>query len=546
MHPRGALAQLGERRLCKAEVIGSIPIRSTSPPRRCGQAAGKLTGVPSSWVPRAGRDRSLDAVVLAGIVAVAAATRFSWLDLMEFKGDEAQACRLALHVLGFSEPGVGRFFPTEGLISSIGVPNPPLFVYLVSLPLLIVRSPLAAVTAIAAANVTAVGLCYVVGKRCFSRFVGLAGAALWSLAPWAIVFSRKIWAQDLLPICTTLFALELHALLVRRKPSAVFWLLALLAIATQLHFSAWVLAPVVAASLWLGRDIVERRFVGLGIVFAAVLYLPFLVDHAGAIVHASHHKATTHAPDLLARFEAAFRFTLAIVGGDTMSILLGRQSPLARPLSIVAGTAALLGIVLAARSARDPAVRRLRLLFLCWYLLPLTLLTLVPVHDYIHYFIVITPLPFLGLAHVAEMIVRRRAAAGLLALACCLAAFAAIDVRYFSTVIHDGGAPGDYGIAYRYKAEAVAAIVRANPRRAVRVGLDERFQPSRKLRDIRFLLWNARIDSGAVDLPATTGYVFVDRLDTRTPTPRAGTLSFGPLEVRVLPLRAGASASGEP
>jgi hypothetical protein len=32
--PDGALAQLGERRLCKAEVIGSIPIRSTE--RSCG------------------------------------------------------------------------------------------------------------------------------------------------------------------------------------------------------------------------------------------------------------------------------------------------------------------------------------------------------------------------------------------------------------------------------------------------------------------------------------------------------------------------------
>jgi hypothetical protein len=28
MRPRGALAQLGERRLCKPEVTGSIPVRS--------------------------------------------------------------------------------------------------------------------------------------------------------------------------------------------------------------------------------------------------------------------------------------------------------------------------------------------------------------------------------------------------------------------------------------------------------------------------------------------------------------------------------------
>ena len=171
-------------------------------------------------------------LALSVTIAAAVASRFSWLNLMEFKGDEAEACRLALHALGYSEPGVGRFFPTQGLTSSIGVPNPPLFVYLMAVPLAIVRSPLAAVSAVAAANVASIWVCYVAGKRCFSPFVGLASAALLALSPWGIVFSRKIWAQDLLPLCSTLFILEVHALLVRRKPAAVFWLFVITAVAT--------------------------------------------------------------------------------------------------------------------------------------------------------------------------------------------------------------------------------------------------------------------------------------------------------------------------
>src|SRR5689334_20074563 len=91
----------------------------------------------------------LDVLALAAAMLAAAAFRFSWLDLMEFKADEANACRLALHVLGYSEPGVGRFFPTAGLVSSVGVPNPPLFVYLMALPLAVARSPIAAVALIA-------------------------------------------------------------------------------------------------------------------------------------------------------------------------------------------------------------------------------------------------------------------------------------------------------------------------------------------------------------------------------------------------------------
>jgi len=456
--------------------------------------------------------------------------------MMEFKGDEAEACRLALHVLGFSEPGVGRFFPTQGLVSSVGIPNPPLFIYLVAIPLAIVRSPLAVVAFVAAANVAAIGLCYLLGRRCFSRLVGLAAAGLWALAPWAIVFSRKIWAQDLLPICTTLFALELHAFLVRRRPSSAFGLVALFAVATQLHFSAWVLGPILVVALWLGRDALNWRYLVLGITFAAALYAPFFIDHSGGIVQATHHDTSSHAPALLGRFEAALRYTLAIVGGDRMSILLGHQAQLARPLSIVLGSAALIGIIGAAHAAHEPEQRNLRVLFAAWYLLPLTLLSIVPVHDYIHYFIVITPLPFLGLAYLLEAIIRRRAAIGGTVLALSLVAFVALDIRFFRTVIRDGGAPGEYGVAYRYKAEAAAAILRLNPNRSIAVGLDQRLLPSRRLRDIRFLLWNGRVDTIHL-LPARTGYVIVDQLRSFSALPSGPSKSFGPLRLVKVPLQ---------
>ncbi len=221
----------------------------------------------------------LDVLALSAIVAVAALVRFVGLDLMEFKPDEAEACRLALHALGYSELGVGRFVPTAGLTSSVGLPNPPLFVYLIAMPLAVVRSPLAAVTFVAATNVAAVWLCYVAGTRFFSRFVGIASAALFALAPWAVVFSRKIWAQDVLPVFTGLFLVELHAFLVERRPRAVFWLLVLVAAATQIHFSAWILAPILVAALVIGRDAIMWRWVALGLAASAALYAPFLIFH---------------------------------------------------------------------------------------------------------------------------------------------------------------------------------------------------------------------------------------------------------------------------
>src|SRR4051812_1375056 len=100
-------------------------------------------------------------LTLVAILVAAVVTRFVSLDLMEFKGDEAEAMRLALHALRFSEPDVGRFSPPGGLRSSVGVPNPPLFIYLIALPLAVVRSPFAAVSLVAASNVVAIWLTYV-------------------------------------------------------------------------------------------------------------------------------------------------------------------------------------------------------------------------------------------------------------------------------------------------------------------------------------------------------------------------------------------------
>lgn len=490
----------------------------------------------------------LERIAVGVIVATAIVTRFARLDLMEFKGDEAEACRLALHVLGYSEPGVGRFFPTAGLTSSIGIPNPPLFVYLVAVPLAIVRSPFAAVSLVAAANVVAVWLTYVVGKRCFSPFVGLAGAILYALSPWGIVFARKIWAQDLLPALTTVFVLLLCELLVRKRPSAVFGLIVVVAAATQLHFSGWVLLPILIAALVLGREQVESFWLGLGVAAAAAAYAPFLIGHASAVYRvAIHHSVHRHvAPDVLARFEAAVRFTFALTGGNRLSTLLGSQPGLAAPLSWVLGPAALLGLVAAAVRARPDGHRRLRVLVAAWSVLPLLLLTALPLRDYIHYYIVVLPLPFLGIGYLLAELAERRPEIAALTLAAVVICFISLDFQVFRTVIHQGGAPGDYGIAYRYKREAVAAMLRENHDRSFAIGTATGFTATRRLRDIRFLIWNSDPEA-AIDTDATqTGYLVVNRFHRPTSLPASGSTPsiyrrevFGPLELLVVPLEGG-------
>ena len=55
----------------------------------------------------------------------------------------------------------------------------------------------------------------------------------------------------------------------------------------------------------------------------------------------------------------------------------------------------------------------------------------------------------------------------------CLGSFATTDAYLFRTMIHQGGAPGDYGIAYRFKREAVAAMLRENHDRSFAIGTEK-------------------------------------------------------------------------
>ncbi len=480
-------------------------------------------------------------LALFATLAAAAVSRLSWLDLMEFKGDEAVACRLALHVLGYAEPGVGRFFPTAGLVSSIGIPNPPLFVYLVAVPLAIVHSPIAAVIFIAAANVVAVWLTFVVGTRCFSRFVGLAAAAMLAVSPWPIVFSRKIWAQDLLPICTTLFALHIHSLLVKKSHRAAFWLIVIAAAASQLHFSGWILFGVAAVAIFIARRWISWWWVGGGVVVAVISYLPFLIFNAASIIRkASGHHAQHAGPEILARFERSLGFMLDLTGGGGMAFLLGRSFLLATLVSVVLGVAAIAGLAVLARSHSADA-RRLGVVFGVWYLLPLIALTVLPVHPYIHYFIVLLPLPFFGVAYLLERVSRRQTAirvGALVAIVCC---FALTDVRFFRTVIHNGGASGDYGIAYKYKRDAISFVLRHTRSGNVRIGFDVDLRRVRALRTYRFLLWDANLGR-RVGAGPTGRFVLVSRFAGVPPLlaafPQAARYhrsSFGPLTVVTVP-----------
>ena len=84
-------------------------------------------------------------------------------------------------------------------------------------------SPIVATAFIALLNVVAVALCYGLSRKMFAPLgerawlAALIAALLFAVAPWAVIHSRKVWAQDLLPFFVMLYVWFGYRAFVQRK-----------------------------------------------------------------------------------------------------------------------------------------------------------------------------------------------------------------------------------------------------------------------------------------------------------------------------------------
>jgi hypothetical protein len=207
---------------------------------------------------------------LASIIGAGAWLRFSNLALLEFKGDEA----MALHLASKFVHGSGA--PLAGLMSSVKVTNPPLFIYLLSPLVMISNSPVFVSCCIAVLGLASVIACWHIGRKYYGVVAGLVGAAMFAVSPWAVIYSRKIWAQDFVPVFATGAMWAVHALVVGKKPKAVFWALLLPLCVIQIHFSGLALTATVVAILLALRPKIDWRFAAAGVGIAVLITLPYL------------------------------------------------------------------------------------------------------------------------------------------------------------------------------------------------------------------------------------------------------------------------------
>ena len=185
--------------------------------------------------------------------------RFQHPELLEFKSDEAFAANQALEFVR------GGKLPTSGLMSSVGVSNPPLFVWLL-IPMFFLTSNIAVVCGmISVLGLAAVVATWWIGRKYYGSVSGLVAAALFASGPWAVVYSRKIWAQDFVPVLATGTMWAAHSLILGKNPKAIFWLLCLPLCVIQIHYSGFALTASAIAVVVLLRPRIDWRFAVAGV-----------------------------------------------------------------------------------------------------------------------------------------------------------------------------------------------------------------------------------------------------------------------------------------
>ena len=212
-------------------------------------------------------------LLLLVILLLAASLRLTRLGLVEFKYDEAVVARGALAIIN------GEYLPVVGPITSQGPRNLPYSQYLLALPLSLSQDIRVAAGFVALLGVAAVGLTWWVARPEFGPRVGLLAAALFAASPWAVFFSRKVWAENL-PLLTLLLFACLLAWAVRHRPWALTGALVAAVGLVGFHLSGITLVAVVGVVVLLFLRKLKLAPLLVGLVLALLLVTPYLLHDA--------------------------------------------------------------------------------------------------------------------------------------------------------------------------------------------------------------------------------------------------------------------------
>ncbi len=388
------------------------------------------------------------------IFLLAAAFRITNLDLIEFKTDEAVNLLLA------SRPLFGYGFPPGGTVSSIGVLNPPLFNYIIFPLTAISLDPKFISFFIGLTNSLAVAFLFLIIKRYYGLSIALISTILLSLSPWAIIYSRKIWMQDLLiPFFLPVFY-SVHKLVIEKK--AIYWLpysiFSLILI--QLHPISFVFISILTIFILFQKVKLNLRYIILGLFIGLIPLIPYLVyefknncPDCQALIYARNKLSFRYSPEIFFRplqilSQGNFRF---ILEDDTLTF--SQRFPLTDTIRRIFYFEYLiipLGIVLFLKKFRN-------FKFLAYSIITLPFVYFIlKLEPFMHYYIITIPVLFLFLAVGFNSLIFNKNLflkfGSRTLLIVIIIASISFNATIFELLRSKGSFRGDYGIAF-YKSE---------------------------------------------------------------------------------------------
>ena len=333
--------------------------------------------------------------IFSAVIFISLIFRVIHLSLVEFKADEA------INLLLASRPLFGQSFAPGGTVSSVGILNPPLFTYLLFLLTAINRDPKIISLFIAIINSLAIGFLFLLIKRYYGLGAALTATILLAFSPWGIIFSRKIWTQDLIVPFFIPFLYSLHKLIIDKK--MVYWIVyfAFSLFLIQLHQGSIFLILPITIFLFFRKIELKVKYILLGLFIGFLPLTPYL-----------NYEIKNNCPDCSALI-------------DTKNKTISERSLIsfARPFQIInqGNFHYLIGDDVLTFSNKFPLVYKARFIFYSEYLvlfLGLIIFTirfkklrmlaystvllpffyfLLKIEAFIHYFIIIIPLLFIFL-----------------------------------------------------------------------------------------------------------------------------------------------------
>lgn len=208
--------------------------------------------------------RRFNILIFSIILLFSLAFRVANLDLIEFKTDEAVNLILA-----------SKFAP-GGTVSSIGILNPPLFNYILTPLTFITLDPKVFSFLIAILNSISIAFFYLIVRKYYGQITVFTSSILFAFSPWAILYSRKIWTQDLLVPFFILLFFSFHKIF--KENRQIYWIALTLSslFLIQLHQISVFFIVLLFIFLFFQRVKFNLKYILIGTILGVIPLFPYL------------------------------------------------------------------------------------------------------------------------------------------------------------------------------------------------------------------------------------------------------------------------------